>query len=318
MDILLSIVIPSFNAGHYIHDCLRSIFSAKSFSRDIEVIVVDDGSFDSSIEKVMSLFQRRIESGVLRVIRQNNAGVSAARNVGVAASSGRYISFVDSDDCIDPEYFVQVRDALNHKPDMIFFNMRRFGDGRNSIINLHNKDGFVDGEDARFQAFLLGAWYNCLRVFDINLFQNIEFPEGQVFEDVRTIPLLYAPGVKVFYISSPIYLYRINYSGISASVDSSYISGLLDFYKGVNWCTQECSVLYRLQILRLLLNFSIIKRDSKYMFAFVCSELKLIRVPFRFFFKSKFVRFGVFPRSYYFFLIAKKKIAINIRKKFGV
>ncbi len=95
---LVSIVVPCYNSAKYIEKCLDSIF--KQTYECIEIIVVDDGSKDNSIE----ILQGYANKGLIKVIKQKNKGVSATRNVGVNNASGDYICFVDSDDTLQPNY----------------------------------------------------------------------------------------------------------------------------------------------------------------------------------------------------------------------
>lgn len=92
---LVSVVIPMYNAEDWIVGLLESILSQTY--RNIEIILVDDGSTDTSTE-IVSMFSRRDSEINLRVIRQQNSGVSEARNEGVRHSSGDLLAFVDSDD----------------------------------------------------------------------------------------------------------------------------------------------------------------------------------------------------------------------------
>ncbi len=101
----VSVVIPVYNAGEYISDCLQSI-QAAGFS-SFEIICVDDGSSDNSAGIIRELIGR---DGRIRLIQQENGGVSAARNAGMAAASGRYLAFVDADDTVTPGFFDAVKD----------------------------------------------------------------------------------------------------------------------------------------------------------------------------------------------------------------
>ena len=98
MPELISIIIPIYNSERFIDRCLYSVLN-QSFS-DFEVILVDDGSTDSSpvLCDAYALKDNRI-----KVFHRQNGGASAARNFGLSVASGRYISFVDSDDYIHKE-----------------------------------------------------------------------------------------------------------------------------------------------------------------------------------------------------------------------
>lgn len=88
---LISVVVPCFNAQRYIVGALRSVYSQAGVT--LEVIVVDDGSTDGSVETVLQSFP------AVTLLQQPNAGVAAARNAGLRAARGRWVAFLDADDC---------------------------------------------------------------------------------------------------------------------------------------------------------------------------------------------------------------------------
>jgi glycosyltransferase involved in cell wall biosynthesis len=94
---MISVVIPLYNKAHQIANTLQSVFG-QTFT-DFEIIIVDDGSTDNSSSVVSSINDTRI-----RLIHQNNAGVSAARNRGIAEANGEFVAFLDADDEWKPDY----------------------------------------------------------------------------------------------------------------------------------------------------------------------------------------------------------------------
>ena len=101
----LSVIVPAYNCKEYLRSCISSVISVNDYCRTMfvcEIILVDDGSTDGTSELCDSLAATS-ESEIckIRVIHQNNRGVSAARNVGLRAVTGTFILFVDSDDTID-------------------------------------------------------------------------------------------------------------------------------------------------------------------------------------------------------------------------
>jgi glycosyltransferase involved in cell wall biosynthesis len=103
---LVSVVIPNYNYSQYISEAVKSALSQTY--KTIEVIVVDDGSTDESLEELGKFGDQ------IKVIAQTNAGVSAARNAGVQASSGEYIAFLDADDIWEPEKIERQMGAFGH------------------------------------------------------------------------------------------------------------------------------------------------------------------------------------------------------------
>ena len=96
----VSVVIPVFNAAHTIEQAIESV-RAQTFS-DHEIIAVDDGSTDGSIEIL-----RRYDIAV-KIVQQENRGPSAARNLGIANSTGEYVGFLDADDWWKPELLARM------------------------------------------------------------------------------------------------------------------------------------------------------------------------------------------------------------------
>lgn len=136
---MISIVIPLYNKEKQIAATLRSVF-AQTYT-DYEIIVVNDGSTDNSATVVESLHDSRI-----RLIHQTNAGVSAARNLGISEARGEYISFLDADDEWKTEYLETIA-GLTHKypvchifaSDYLFRN--NDGNVSNTIINKLDMEG---------------------------------------------------------------------------------------------------------------------------------------------------------------------------------
>ena len=106
MDCKVSVVIPFYNGIKYLEDCVRSV-QAQTL-REIEIVLVDDGSTDGAGDLADRLAQ---EDARIRVLHQQNQGPSASRNYGVNASRGDYIGFVDADDLIEPQMYEKLYDA---------------------------------------------------------------------------------------------------------------------------------------------------------------------------------------------------------------
>lgn len=107
MNPKLSVIIPVFNAEKTIERCINSILK-QSFS-DYEIVIIDDGSTDSG-GKICDLYST--EDKRIRVVHQENSGVSAARNAGISTASGQYIMFVDGDDEIESSFFSKYIEAV--------------------------------------------------------------------------------------------------------------------------------------------------------------------------------------------------------------
>lgn len=121
---MISVVIPLYNKEHLIGETLRSVFAQTC--QDFEVVVVDDGSTDSSVADVEKFTDPR-----LRLISQANAGVSAARNAGIAAARGEFVALLDGDDLWKPEYLATQMELVCRYPSASVFatNYEFLGEG---------------------------------------------------------------------------------------------------------------------------------------------------------------------------------------------
>ena len=108
---LISVVIPTYNRGHLIRKCIESVL-AQTY-KDIEVIVVDDGSTDNTKEVIKGISDNRV-----RYLYQKNQGACVARNLGIESAKGEYIAFQDSDDEWLPDKLEKQNEILERNPDI--------------------------------------------------------------------------------------------------------------------------------------------------------------------------------------------------------
>lgn len=118
MDELVSIIIPAYNAEKTIERCIES--TLKQSYENVEIILIDDGSIDNTLQIVMKMAQKDAR---LKVIHQDNQGASSARNKGIAVSTGEYLMFVDSDDWIKSDcVYDALVSAQKHQADIVLWN----------------------------------------------------------------------------------------------------------------------------------------------------------------------------------------------------
>ena len=135
---LVSIVIPAYNAARTIDDVLRHLLSQPY--ENIEIIVVNDGSTDDTAE-ILKEFSRKSR---VRVITQDNAGASAARNTGLAEAKGKFTMFIDSDDSFSDDFIVKMVDAIENNPAEIVV-CGHGGDGVRTAGHHKNQVALGDG-----------------------------------------------------------------------------------------------------------------------------------------------------------------------------
>lgn len=209
---LLSLVMPVYNVAEFLPRCLDSLL-AQTRPAD-EVIAVDDGSTDDC-PAILADYAARWPA--LRVLRQDNAGLSAARNAGLARARGRYLAFVDSDDTVAPEAYARWLAAAQALDlDMLVGNGSYHFEGRRDDYPIH-ADALPQGRllaGAELLRRRLAAG-TLLHMVWLHLYRRafveelgLRFPPGRIHEDVVwTTRALLAAG-RVAYDAAPVYRYR--------------------------------------------------------------------------------------------------------------
>lgn len=178
----VSIIVPVYNVEKYLERCLDSLIN-QTF-KDIEIICIDDGSIDNS-GKILDEYAAK--DSRIKVIHQNNAGLSVTRNNGMKIASGNYINFVDSDDWIDLNFIEKLYDAAKrNNADIAVSDCLRIGNGRTKHrLNITKEViafNFQEKFDLCKQKRHPSATNKLYRV-DILTSNNIFFPEGKFCED---------------------------------------------------------------------------------------------------------------------------------------
>lgn len=207
---LVTLIVPAFNAGKFIGECLESIQSQTY--EHWEAIVVDDGSTDSTadIAARMAKTDPRI-----RLWRRRNGGPSAARNSGIAAAKGRWLAFVDADDMIHPQFIEKLMEAASESGAGIA--ACDFAEGiepKWKAALPACKPAVCSGAKA-FEASLYqrGGGLNCSscgKLFDAKLFDGVRYVEGIRYEDLEIFGRLCLKATAVAYLRQPLYFYRSN------------------------------------------------------------------------------------------------------------
>lgn len=120
--VLISTIVPIYNSAKDLNRCIDSLLTAQVEGFDNEIILVNDGSTDNS-QQICENYVN--ENKNIRVFFQENQGLSGARNTGLKAANGEYISFVDSDDTVVPSYFKLIQPYMDGKYNMIHFGYKR-------------------------------------------------------------------------------------------------------------------------------------------------------------------------------------------------
>lgn len=208
---LLSIIIPIYNVEKYIGECLDSIFKQIGIgSHSVEIIIVNDGTPDNSMNVVMQFVDKYPNS--VKVINQANQGLSMARNNGLLNATGEYVWFVDSDDYILPNAISDIYQAINDYPDNELFSsyLLRYYETDHSMKQEKHADK-TDwlGKDYLWSKETIGASVRYIYKRSFLTKNSIEFVPNILHEDgIWGYQCLYL-AKSLHIIESSLYVYRI-------------------------------------------------------------------------------------------------------------
>lgn len=203
----ISIVIPVYNVGELLHKSVDSVLPQTN--SDCEIIIVDDGSTDDS-GKICDEYSRFSN---VRIIHKQNGGLSSARNVGIDIANGEYLLFLDSDDYLRPGSIALLLKLAKQigRFDFIQFHYDEVSDY--SDTEAVNDCGAISDITDRYQMFRkkfdlggIGA-SACTKLISRHVFDSLRFKEGIIHEDELFTIHLINQSTRVFYISSPLYMY---------------------------------------------------------------------------------------------------------------
>ena len=292
MEEKISVIVPIYNVEKYLEECLLSIIN-QSY-KNLEIICVNDGSTDNCA-KILEEFA--IKDPRIIVLTQKNQGVSVARNNGMRASTGEYIGFVDPDDYISEDFYLELYSILKeHNADIAWAN-----------INYVNEQYKVIRTDSFYKLIIYnladkisllsnGAVWNKLYRTPILKENCIFFEEGKIMKDnLYLIKSLYWSGVNVT-TNKVSYFYRQRLGSITKNnkliekkqVDTFYsIVSIMDFAKEQNF-DKKALIKLKNFLIRVLIGDSIVKNNSlklkyinllgrKYFFIRKILSLKIIK-----------------------------------------
>jgi len=255
---IVSIIVPAYNAEKYITETIQSVLD-QTFT-DWELLVIDDGSKDSTAKIVKSFSDTRII-----LIQQENGGVSSARNRGIDISKGKYITFLDADDAI-PDF--SIGDRVNYL------------DNHNDIDAVHGnisiRDETLQYESKFYRPF---SYQNLLKMslhLDNRMFftpgymirkdklDNMRFKEGMTHaEDVLFLITLCSHNITFGYIPKTMYHYRVTNISAMSNMEGwrqGYFD-LLNNLKEVPFISYTDTIVMRIKIARMLMSWHLKSRN---------------------------------------------------------
>lgn len=220
---LISVIVPVYRVEKYLERCVKSILSQTY--KNLEVILVDDGSPDQCPAICDACAEKDAR---VKVIHQENKGLSGARNAGIDAASGEYLAFVDSDDYVSPHFIEELYQLLQDTGCAI--GQCRFsyvkGDGLveegDSAFCIYRGESLMEqlyGPEEKATCFVV-AWNKLYRA---ELFKKtgIRYPEGRIHEDEATTYRLFHEAKKLAFLDRALYGYYTENGGSITSVFSA-------------------------------------------------------------------------------------------------
>lgn len=206
-DKFLTFIVPVYNAQKYLSECLDSLLDQNIEHACYEIICVNDGSTDNSLE-ILDEYQKKYTN--IKVINKENAGVSSARNMGLEYSNGEYIWFVDSDDCIKANCLNQIKDFLiKNKPECLKFDYVSVDD---NFKHVKDEMPLLSFEKLKGSISSSNVW-NMITKSDIIKEHKLSFNTSMKYgEDTlfQFFVYLYMQNDNSYKIDIPLYYYRIN------------------------------------------------------------------------------------------------------------
>jgi glycosyltransferase involved in cell wall biosynthesis len=241
---LVSVIIPAYNAEKYIGEAVRSVVM-QAFA-DIEIIVVDDGSTDGTVEAVRPY----TDNVAVRIIRQDNSGPSKARNKGIRAARGEYCAFLDSDDLMMPDRLRLQADLLKERKDigLVYTDLMTFD--AMGIVHRSKKEFATPHAGTVLDKLLIENFITTSTVMvRTDCFEEAGyFDEGIKHSEDYKMWLHIAEKYAVGYVDLPLVKYRYHPNSLSEDrviINSSAYNVVQSYWKEHQEYKRRNSVLYR-------------------------------------------------------------------------
>ena len=237
MDELISVIVPIYNTEKYLVECVESI--RKQTYSNIEIILVDAGSTDASIE-ICDEFAEK--DSRVRVFHKENEGVAVARNFGIQHSNGQYVVIVDSDDvAVDKMIEVLYTQIKENDADIAVGNYYIYDESDGNFYYYITDDDYCV-EVLSSQELIdrqAGAWkwnstafmLTTFKLYKKVLFNDVSFTHGRRFDDEASTHRLFLRSKKTVFVNDNVYLYRRRSGSIMRSkFDLSWASDLVEVF----------------------------------------------------------------------------------------
>ena len=221
----LSIIIPVYRVEATLDRCIESVVE-QDFT-DFEMILVDDGSPDKCPQMCDDWAAK---DSRISVIHKSNGGLSDARNAGIGIAKGEFLTFIDSDDYIAASPLSPLMRQLADNPDIDILEYPVYvfyGSPKQYLLEFHGDTTYHNMDDYWYGGQAYRHSYACNKIYRAELFREVRYPVGILFEDMHMLPLLLKQAKTVVTTSQGLYYYCINANGITATADGNALRMLL-------------------------------------------------------------------------------------------
>lgn len=262
----ISVILPVYNVQEYLPRCLDSITN-NSFP-DLEIICVDDGSTDNSLD-ILRSYEK--QDSRIKVYAKENGGISSARNEGLRHCSGEWVAFIDSDDWIHQEYFSVLHSVQVKKDyDVVICDYLRTEDIHCMEYEIKNYD-INELDQSMYLSFVKTKMSVWARIFKREIIANILFQEDEKVEDaVYNLQVaLNNPNLKAAYVDLPLYAYFVRARSLVSKLNANHYFNVAKRFYGCALTEQDQKIkdlLYRECLKRSLssrYDFSLHKKKAE-------------------------------------------------------
>lgn len=225
-NIDLSIIIPVYNSEKYLSTCIESIIKQDTQYK-FEILAINDGSTDKSLD-ILEKYAKKHD--FIRIINQENKGISGARNTGINNAKGKYIGFIDNDDKIRKDYIEKLLNrAYENNADIVKCNHVKFNGESGEILGCSRHEdvsirGYIGEKILEFKGYIWGG------ILKKELWKEFRFPMGYWYEDAITRIVIMRICSRFEYIDEDLYFYNVHSSNASKIVWSKKNLKCMDQY----------------------------------------------------------------------------------------
>ena len=219
----ISIIIPVYNIEDYIEKCIKSIIYQDY--ENLEIILVNDGSTDNSL-KICEKYSKKDKR--IKILSQENQGLSMARNNALKVATGDYIWFIDGDDYIEENSFEIIKKYIDNDYDIIISDYYEVKNNKNKLVKIKGENY---SDNIRYVLSHCIVWNKIIKK---KLLDYDFFPKGQYYEDLYSIPILVLKIKKYKFIDETLYNYVRREGSITNSDETNLIKRFDDYYSGIN------------------------------------------------------------------------------------